>query len=122
MKTYFSFCHDYHKLREEAFTTIRGATAAKQYKVGQVVDCIAVDGPASHGKGRLICKAEIVGLETKPLSDIAMDVLQRDASYGRYCPKSHWDFVGLINSLRPYDRSKIKDLSEEVTVFQLFKA
>jgi len=121
MKNYFSFCHQYNKLSEEAFTTIRGATAAKQYKIGQTVDCILTDGPDSHGKGRWLFQAEIVGIEVKPLAEIPLEVLQRDAGYGRYCPASHWDFVGLLNSFRPYDRSKIKDLSVKVTVFQLFK-
>lgn len=119
-KTYLSFCHDYHKLANDAFTTIRGASAAKQYKEGQVVDIIRTEAANSQGRGRVLFRAQIVGIEVKPLADIPIDVLQRDAAYGRYCPKSHADFMGLINSLRVY--SKMQDASEPVAVIQLFKA
>ena len=119
MKEYFSFQHDYYKLKDWAFTTIRGKSAAKQYKEGQEVKIIHSNKSPSGGCGRLVCRAEVVGIEVKKIADIPLDILQRDAEFNGFKIYNHWDFVGLLNSMRPY--TKIKSLDTEVTLFQLVK-
>lgn len=119
MKDYFSFQHDYFKLTDWCFTTIRGKSAIKQYKYDQEIKIIHCDESISNGSGVVLCRAHIIGAEIKKIGEISLDVLQRDADFLGFEIKNHWDFVGLINSMRKY--SKIKSLDDEVCVFQLVK-
>lgn len=119
MKDYFSFQHDYFKLKDWCFTTIRGKSAIKQYNWAQTVKIIRCNESPSNGSGEVLYRAHIVGAEIKKISEIKLDVLQRDAEFLGFEIKNHWDFVGLINSMRKYQ--KIKSLDAEVCVFQLVK-
>ncbi|MBN2643020.1 MAG: hypothetical protein JXR78_15315 [Victivallales bacterium] len=119
MKNYISFCRNYHKLGDEGFTTIRGASAIKEYHEGQIVDILKTDVYPSGGKGELLCRAIIVDMEVLPLIDIPLDVLQRDGAFGKWKPGSHAEFMGLINSMRKY--GKMDSVRNKVTLIKLIK-
>jgi hypothetical protein len=121
MKEYFSFCHDYYKLQWASFTTIRGKSAAKQYEIDQVVEIRRVDQVPSNGTGRVLFKAEVVGIEVVRLADIPLPVMQRDAEYKGYRVLCPLGFMGLLNSFRKWEKSKLKSLDDEVTIFYLWR-
>ncbi|GEM_PF-4866756 len=116
-KKYFSFRHDYNKLQQEMFTTIRGASAAAQYKEGDVVDIIHASATPSNGAGRVLFRARVEHIEVKAIKDIPLEVLQDDGVFPGFKIRDHWGFVGLLNSLRRF--SKIQSLDEKVCVFGL---
>lgn len=119
MKQYFSFCHDYYKMQNRCFTTIWGGSAATQYKVGQEVDIVAAAALPSNGAGSVLFRARIADIETVALSSLSLEFLQEDANFPGFSVRSTWDFIGLLNSFRKYDKSKIKSADCKVTVFYL---
>lgn len=121
MKDYFSFSHDYFKLERKCFTTIRGHSTALQYKEGQIVDLIKSAELPSNGTGVSLGKAKIVMIEVIEISKINLDVLIDDAAFPGFTIRTAWDYVGLLNSFRKYDKSKIKSLDTKVAVFYLEK-
>lgn len=122
MKTYFSFCHDYFKLKEPVFTTIRGASAAKQHKVGQEVFIIRkppIVLSEELTRAKVLFKARIVSIEVRPIADIPLEALNADAAFKGFSVRSYEVFIGLLNSFRRFEKSKIRDASAEVAVFTL---
>lgn len=121
MKTYFSFCHNYYKLQRKCFTTIRGGSAVTQYKTGQEVDIITAAALPSNGSGSVLCRARIVMIEKVKLSSLSLEFLKSDGEFLGFTIYSVWDFIGLLNSFRKYDKSKIQNAEAMVTVFYLEK-
>jgi hypothetical protein len=121
MKDYFSFSHNYYKLLHRCFTTIRGASTASQYREGQEVNIIQCTSIPSNGTGIVLGKARIVMIETIAIEKISIDVLKDDAEFPGFTVRTAWDFVGLINSFRKYEKSKIKSLETKVAIFYLEK-
>jgi len=107
MKDYFSFSHDYFKLKWNSFTTIRGMSSASQYKEGQIVEIIKSEALPSNGAGVSMGKARIVMIEVIEISKISIEILRADAAFPGFTIRTPWDFVGLINSFRQYEKSKI---------------
>lgn len=121
MKDYFSFSHNYFKLLRRCFTTVRGASTALQYQEGQEVNLIQCTSMPSNGTGIVLGKAKIVMIEIIAIKDISLDVLIDDAAFPGFTIRTAWDYVGLLNSFRKYDKSKIKSLDTKVAVFYLEK-
>lgn len=121
MKDYFSFSHPYYKLERRCFTTIRGHSTAGQYKEGQIVELIQSATLPSNGSGVSLGKAKIVMIEVIEISKISIEILQDDGNFPGFSIRTAWDFVGLINSFRQYEKSKIKSLETKVAVFYLEK-
>lgn len=108
MKT-IEFTHEYYKLKEQEFTTIRGKTSINKYKVGECVKIIL--------KADVIGTAEVVRLEKTEIGKIPLGILKRDGEFPGFEINSHRDFIGLINSLRRFN--KLKNADEEVTIITL---
>ena len=111
MKTYFNFHKAYKKFEEEEFTTIRGRSAAEDYKVGQRVDILLNRERLFGGKITSKRKARI--------KDIPLSVLQKDGEYKFYKIYSKQDFIDLINRFRRYH--KIGSEDTVVTIFTIKK-
>jgi hypothetical protein len=117
----FNFCHDYYKLEKEAFTAIRGKSAAKQYEVGQVVDIMRSNYVPSNGTGVKLYSAEIMAIQVRKLVDIPFGVMLADGEYKGLKIYNKMDFLGLMNSFRKWKKIKLKSLNDEVAVFYLWR-
>ncbi|WP_064496473.1 hypothetical protein [Methanocaldococcus jannaschii] len=95
-----NFSHDYFKLREQRFTTIRSKHYLKNkgLRVGDVVKI-------KHPSGEF--PAKIVGVEVKRICDIPLEILKKDAEFEGFNIKTHQDFVDLLNSFIPYKSNKL---------------
>jgi hypothetical protein len=110
-KGIIKFCHQYYKLARHTFTTIRGKSQFRRYRVGDVV---TVEAP----KGSF--KAEITGLKLQKPVDMSLEFIQADAEYPGFTLNSVDEFITLLNSFRAPAWKKASQ-DEEMTVFYLKK-
>lgn len=103
------FAHNYNKLKENEFTTIRGKTNFKKYKAGETVEILL--------KGKKIFNAEIDHVKKTELADVPFNLLKKDGEFPGFTINERIDFIGLINSLRRFN--KLKNENEMVTVLFL---
>lgn len=89
----FNFQHDYYKLKEDEFTTIRGKTNFEKIK-GDVPVVIQKDR-------KFFCYAKLEKKILVPISELTLEFLKKDAEAPNVVINSHQDFVDLINSFRP---------------------
>ena len=108
MKT-IDFFHGYYKLEEPVFTTVRGAGRIDKHKVGERVQVSVM--------GVILFTAEIIGMEKKRLSDIPLEVLKKDGEFPHHEINSHRDFMGIVNSLRRFN--KLQSIDDEVTIITI---
>ena len=105
-----NFCHRYHKLSGQTFTTIRGKSWFNKIKVGETVTCHA---PGEKDFPCLVGRKELVTISQMPI-----EFLKSDAEYPGFTFDNHLAFVALLNSFRR--RTKIKLCADdEVTVLTL---
>ncbi len=102
----------YHKLSQSEFTTIRGATAAARYKVGNQVELILQEHIESP-----LGVAEIVSVEQMSLREMSLELLKADGEYPGFVIHSNLDFMGLLNHFRRFN--KLKSLDDVLTVIKL---
>jgi len=100
LKTLFNFSHDYFKLKNYAFTTIRSINYMKNsLRIG------------SKGwitlQNRKLFLAIIMGYKDARICDINLDVLKQDAEYSGFLIASHQDFVDLLNSFTRFKQNRL---------------
>ncbi|MFX0210303.1 MAG: hypothetical protein ACFFDT_30265 [Candidatus Hodarchaeota archaeon] len=106
------FKHDYDKLKNDEFTTIRGKTKYNKFHVGQIIKITK--------QGKYFCEATIFNKELKRICDMSLEFLKADAEYPDFTIYTHDDFVHLINSFRPpyYHQANVHS---PMSVFYLIK-
>ena len=104
-----NFSHNYHKLQQKRFTTIRGKSLFKQLKTSQVID---VETPKEQ------FRATVVGLERRKIYEMDLAFLKADAEYPTFTINTVQDFVDLLNSFRAPMWTKV-ELDSEMTIVTL---
>lgn len=104
-----NFCHEYYKLKNKRFTTIRGVSNLQLYNVGEIVEI--------YVNRSVLFIAKVIKLEISQISKISLAALKEDAEYPGFEIKHHVDFMALINSFRRFN--KLKSLEDEVLVITL---
>ncbi|XRP97804.1 hypothetical protein ACO3UB_08395 (plasmid) [Methanocaldococcus sp. 16A] len=94
------FRHDYYKLQEETFTTIRGKRFLRWIDV-DVGDVIRIKSPSYDFFAR------IIDVQYKRICDIPIELLKKDAEFEGFEIKTHEDFVRLINSFTRWKNTKL---------------
>jgi len=89
----FNFQHDYYKLEEDRFTTLRGKIKFKDYKVGE--------GVVIQKNKKFFCYAKLEKKILVPICELSLEFLKKDAEAPGIVINSHQDFVNLINSFNP---------------------
>ena len=105
------FRHQYYKLAQNEFTTIRGKGQFKRRKVG---DIVKIETPSGDFKAEVVKTALVV------VKDISVGFLRADAEYRGFEIHSHDDFIKLLNSFRPPNWTQVT-LDSELTVMTLRK-
>lgn len=109
-QNYLNFSHDYDKLHDLEFTTIRGKSAIRYYQVNSQIS-ILLD------REKFFC-AKIIRIEQKHLLDLSLEFLQRDMKYNGFCVSSHKEFLDGLNSFRR-DSKQIREENPLLTVIYL---
>jgi hypothetical protein len=106
-----SFKHDYHKLAQNIFTTVRGKAYFKRLKIGMQV-IVEMPGVSFH--------ATVTNLELRRVNEMPLAFLKADAEYPGFFIHSPEDFVNLLNSFRPPVWAQV-ELNSELTIITLQK-
>ena len=108
----FNFKHDYYKLGNDKFTTIRGRVQFDKFEKGDIVPI--------HKQGKIIFYAQIETKQLRTIKSLSLPFLKSDAEYPGFEIKCHHDFVDLLNSFLPsyYTQSTVDSIK---TVFFLKK-
>jgi len=99
LKTLFYFSHDYYKLQNDAFTTIRSVYYMNRRGIG-----IGSKGWITL-QNRKLFLAIIMGYKDARICDIPLEVLKNDAEYLGFLIASHQDFVDLLNSFTRFKQN-----------------
>lgn len=108
----FNFVHEYHKLRDDVFGAVRGATRNKQYKVGDIV--------VLKKNGQYWGDAEVLKIETGPINHLPVKWYRHLVSHGSFMPNTARDFMAYLNSIR-HPKARLTSVMDEVAVFHLRK-
>ena len=108
-KKLIPFLHRYHKLSQPVFTTIRGKTWLKKFRVGEVAEVVE-----RHGNFTVTVEAA----ELRRVRDMPLQFLKDDAEYPGFVIRSAQDFIDLLNSFRAPSWQQV-DESSEMTVLTL---
>lgn len=93
------FKHDYYKLGNMKFTTIRGVSWDKKVKTGDIVEITK--------NGKYFCLAEVKYTILSPIKRILASALKDDSEYPGFelrKGKAHEDFISLLNQFYPRNR------------------
>ena len=104
-----NFSHDYYKLRNELFSTIRGKTKFKYYKIGDIINV--------NVNRKLLCPILILNKVLMEIADIDLTILELDAKYPGFEIMDHHDFVDLLNSFIPKLFNFEYSIHSEVSIF-----
>ena len=110
MKDYVNFTHHYYKLDTRRYTTIRGVTAIKDYKKGNVIE--------SQLKRNRLHDVLILRVKHRLFSSLSLKFLKKDAEYEGFVIYEKVDFLRLVNSFRRENR-KITEEDPTFTVLWL---
>ena len=105
-----NFCHHYHKLEHDRFTTVRGKSWLKKFKVGQIVPC--------HAPGEKDFECCVLAVELRTIKDLGLPFLKADAEYPGFEIENTLAFVSLLNSFRAPAWQKVS-ADDEVAVLTL---
>jgi hypothetical protein len=106
-----TFRHQYYKLSQPQFTTIRGKVQFFKLKIG---DKIPIETPNED------FTAEIVHLALSKMENLSLPFLKLDAEYPGFEIKSKQDFIDLLNSFRAPAWTQV-NFESELTVITLKK-
>jgi len=95
------FAHNYYKLENDKFTTIRGVKYLEQ-KGKKVGDTFKIITP----KGEFDCILEKI--EYRKICNLPLNMLKNDGEYDGFEIKSHQEFVNLLNSFTPYKNNRLE--------------
>lgn len=105
------FKHNYFKLGDHKFTTIRGKSWYKKIDVGDTVELHTPTG---------IREAKVVKVELKRIDKMLLSQLKKDGEYPGFKIENSLQFVSLLNSFRrPMWTSKPVAPDDEMTVITL---
>jgi len=105
-----NFCHRYHKLNHDRFTTVRGKSWFKGLKVGQIVSC--------HAPGEKDFECRVLAAELRVIKELGLPFLKADAEYQGFEIENSLQFISLLNSFRKWPSQKLC-AEDEVTVLTL---
>jgi len=95
LPTLFNFSHEYHKLRDPEFTTIRSIkynTAPKRNFSWNAIGWVSV-----NRRRRKIIKVK--NFKDEEIGDIPLNVLKKDVEYPGFTIETHQDFVDGLNRI-----------------------
>ena len=105
-----NFCHCYHKLNQDRFTTVRGKSLFKDFEAGQVVLC--------HAPGEKDFECRVLEVELKTIKGLGLPFMKADAEYPGLEIENTFQFVSLLNSFRKWPSTKLC-ADDTVTVLTL---
>jgi len=105
-----NFCHHYHKLAHNRFTTVRGKSWFKKCKAGEIVSC--------HAPGEKDFECRVLAVELKVTKELGVPFLKADAEYPGFEIENTLQFVSLLNSFRKWPSTKLC-ADDTVTVLTL---
>ena len=111
MRKKIPFVKRYHKLKLDVFTTIRGKTWMKKFKVGDEADCETPDGTFA---------VRVEAMDAAKIKDMTLEFLKADAEHKGCTLGCKDDFVNLLNSFRD-PRWQQAALDSEMTILTLRK-
>ena len=104
-----NFKHHYYKLINDEFTTIRGKTSFKKFKVDELVQINKQKVP--------YCKSVILEIELRRIIDLDFEFLKEDSEYKEFSIKNKNDFVEFLNSFLPSFYTKSTIYSEKTVLY-----